>query len=145
MDDFACHKPGVQPRRRGRRAQLVPEPVRVPQYEDLGPMPTDDALAMNDWTHRALGVALAQAIHDPEIDDDERHRRMTDIAGRMAALTPKSRLYAAENAVRGEVEKLAGDKGPEMERAANASPDPVDRPARRGTPLRGRPRKRGIG
>ena len=135
---------------RRRRAEAVAAATaararaRVPRFSDLGPMPIDDPLAMNAWAHRALGVALAQAVRDPSLDDSARRRELCDLAARMAALTPQSRLQTAEQAVLQDHAALADGGGPVMEPVHASAVGPERTASGGGKARRGRPPKRAV-
>jgi hypothetical protein len=126
---------------------MLEEVAKVPRFAELGAMPTDDPLAMNAWIHRALGVSAAQTVADPDLTDSQRRAQLCDIASRMAALTPQSRIFGAEQLVRADaagVDPLRGE-GPKMEEVpADAAPVAIAAASSRGKTFRGRPRKRGL-
>ena len=137
------------PRRgRGRpRKPLIAPPTRapVPRYEQLGEVPVNDPLAMNEWVHRALGVSAAQLIRDPNLTEQQKRSQLCAVAQRMAALTPQSRIHGAERAILNENQGLREDGGPAME-SVDASITATERAARSGGKARrGRPRKRPVG
>jgi hypothetical protein len=134
-------------------AELSPPKGRtLSRYQQLGPMP-DDPLKINEWTHRALGIAMQQVVADPQMDERERTKTMCELAARMKDLTPMSRLSLAEDAVMGRTAGSAAG-GPKMEPVAEKKVEEpkhvaeevtdVD-PGRSGPPaIRGRPRRRSV-
>lgn len=133
--------PASEPQRRGRPRKQV---SRTPRFGDLGAMPVDDPLAMNAWVHRALGVSAAQVVTDPALNDSQRRKELCDIAARMAALTPQSRVHVAEQLVLGEQSAMSDGAGPAME-TVDASPVGAERSTGGGAEARrGRPRKRSL-
>lgn len=135
----------ARPRRRAKTKTVAAKVIRVPRFSDLGPMPTGDTMAMNAYMHRALGISAAQVLHDPDLNERDRRAQLCDIAGRMSALTPQSRLFEAEKMLKGEADKLAEGNGPEMEPANHEPSDAISPEAGRPKARRGRPRKRGFG
>jgi hypothetical protein len=145
-DGSSIAAPAPKSRRASKRAPkrgLVDGPVRIPRFSDLGDPPIHDPLAMNAYTHRALGISLVQTLHDPDLTEGQRRDAMAMIAGRMAALTPQSRIFGAESVVRGEAAGLTQGNGPELE-SVNASPIEIDPTSSGRAARRGRPRKRGL-
>lgn len=123
------------------KRKAAPRIPPIERYDQLGPMP-DDPLLMNEWAHRALGVAFRQVVRDPSLTEEKRLGLMTDLSARMAALTPMSRLSKAEAAVLGRIAGAAGDDGPKMVKA-DAAKDEAGDPGGSGAPARrGRPRRR---
>lgn len=135
---------GPQRRRRAPRAPAAKRPPPVPRFEHLGELPVNDPLAMNEYVHRALGIAAAQVVREPTLSDKERRAELCNIASRMAALTPQSRLFGAEQVVHGDHQALIQGAGPQMEPADGAAQEGGRGEAGGQPARRGRPRKRSI-
>lgn len=134
----------VKPKRKWKTRVKKTLISRTPRFEDIGPMPTNDPLAMNSWVHRALGVSAAQVVRDPDLNDSQRRSQLCDIAARMSGLTDQSRIYGAESVVRGHEAGLKSGSGPAME-MVNDAPEAIAATSGARTARRGRPRKRGLG
>jgi hypothetical protein len=114
----------------------------IPEGADL-----TDPLALNTVAHRALGIAMIQVLEAVGVPLAQRVEMLCQITGRMAPLTPMSRVYAAEQLVRGEGEQMKMGAGPKTEPVTPRAEETSTEPAAPGgiTARRGRPRKRALG
>jgi hypothetical protein len=79
---------------------------RVEDYRDLGDAPADELERLR-WMSEALGVRARQVMLDTRMSDERRGGELRSLARAMNALVTRSRLRAAELAVRGEVAEMA--------------------------------------
>jgi len=106
------------------------------EYRSLGvpPKDVDDA---DRWIRQSLIVAHYHIMRDDTIDEATRQKRLRDSARVIAMLTPRARLFEAEEALRGDLQQLQEDyAGAEMEDAPQQSPAPHRATAKRGRPRR---------
>ncbi len=99
----------------------------------------EDPLAAGDWIYRATIEQSRDVLNDRGLKGRERRELFLRFAMAAAQLQPKSALYRAEQAVRGEARDIssASGKGPELEDATQ-----FVRASGAAASRRGRPRKR---
>jgi hypothetical protein len=98
----------------------------------------DDSLEVQDWAYRLVAEQMRDVARDRGLKTDKRRDLILRHATALVPLMPRTRLAKAEQAVRGEADKMSDARtGPEMEDASQFTGTGSTAAARRG-----RPRKR---
>jgi len=116
-----------------KKAEPAPRPEYRQEYAELG-APPKDPLEAQVWAHEVLALSAYQIMVDEKYEGHEPQRRKElreTIAG-MQKLIPRTRLFKAEQLVRGDASKVDEDPGPNYDDAP-----PFSGPTYRAAPERG--------